>query len=158
MRKLVVPAKRINSEQLRAELIAAGVPLRAAPVPGFPWMDIIREADTLTMVIDSDSDQYDAIATQVIQAHIPPAELTASQLKRRAARAALRDADDRTLIAVRSGLRVIYQNLTEARTAINQLRSQLVAAGLPLTVQPLINRTWDQALAAVEQQIDAEVP
>ena len=86
------------------------------------------------------------------------AEPTEKQQKRRAAKAALRDAEDRALIATRAGLRAIYQSLTETRTAVNQIRAQLIAAGLPLTVPALINRTWEQVLAAVEQQIDAEVP
>lgn len=80
------------------------------------------------------------------------------QRKRQAAKAALRDTDDRVLIAVRNTQKVVFQSLVETRTAFNQLRSQLIAAGLPLTVPALINRTWEQALAVVEQQIDAEVP
>lgn len=70
--------------------------------------------------------------------------------KRRAAKASLAGVDDPTQIASRNALRVIYQSIVETRQALNPL---LVAAGQP----PLPIRNWKQALAAVRQQIDAEI-
>ena len=158
MRKLTLPAKRIDAPQLRAELVAAGVPLRPLLPGGIPG-DIYLSSDELVVLVEVEpgADQYDAIATQVIQAHVPPADLTLDQIKKRSAKAALRNSEDRALIATRAGLKILYQSLVETRTTLNQIRAQLVAAGLPLTVPALINRTWEQALNAVEQQIDTEV-
>ena len=138
----------IRPTDFHTALLAAGLPVVGVAGSGPTCRIDFAEGAT---------EEQQAQARQMAQA-FDWTEPTPAQLKRRAARAALRDADDRTLIAVRFGLRVIYQSLTETRAAFNQIRAQLIAAGLPLTVPALINRTWDQALAAVEQQIDAEVP
>jgi hypothetical protein len=53
--------------------------------------------------------------------------------------------------ATRATARVLYQSLAETRAKLNEAISAL---GLP--VAPLAIRTWDQAVAAVGQAIDAE--
>ena len=129
MRKLTLPAKRVDPEQLRAELLVVGVPLRPG-IPGLPPMDVHLSGTELVLVIAADNDQYDAIATQVIQDHSPPAELKPQQAKRRAAKAALRGSDDAFKLAMIAGFRVLVARI------------------------PGI--TWDQFTAAVDARIDSE--
>ncbi len=141
---LTIPMKTI---EFHNSLLAAGLPVVGISGIGPDCRIDFAEGAT------PEQQQQDRAMAQAFDWTEP----TPRQQKRKAAKAALRDADNRTLIATRAGLKVIFQSLVETRTAVNQMRSQLVAAGLQLTVPALINRTWEQALAAVEQQIDAEV-
>ena len=75
--------------------------------------------------------------------------------RRRAAKASLAGVDDPTQIASRNALRVIYASLVETRQAYNAMRAYIAnPSGTPPPA--LTIRTWQQALAAVRQQIDAD--
>ena len=80
----------------------------------------------------------------------------ARRARRRAAKASLAGVDDPTQIASRNALRVIYQSIVETRQAYNAMRAYIAnPSGTPPPA--LAIRTWQQALAAVRQQIDAEI-
>lgn len=80
----------------------------------------------------------------------------ARRARRRAAKASLAGVDDPTQIASRNALRVIYASLVETRQAYNAMRAYIAnPSGTPPPA--LAIRTWQQALAAVRQQIDAEI-
>ena len=82
---------------------------------------------------------------------------TEAQQKRRDAKASLTDRSPES-VRLLAALRVLYASVVETRHAYNQMRAQLIAAGLPISAPQLVNRTWEQALQAVAQQIDAEIP
>lgn len=79
-----------------------------------------------------------------------------ANVKRSAAKAALRDTDDRILIAIRSALWVFHQSTVELRQEFNRLLQDILAGQKP-TGELVSIRDWDQAVAAVEQRIDAEL-
>lgn len=54
-------------------------------------------------------------------------------------------------IKIRNIIRVIYASLIETRNKINE-----IVAKPTVNIQPLTNRTWAQAIAAVSSQIDSE--
>jgi len=51
-------------------------------------------------------------------------------------------------------MRLPYPGLAETGAWFHHARQQLLVAGLSLTVPTLVNRTWEQALQAVQDQID----
>lgn len=73
-----------------------------------------------------------------------------------AANAALLDTDDPTRIAARNTQRVFYASIVEMRQWMNALRKHLLDPANNPMPAALSIRTWKQALAAAEQQTDAE--
>lgn len=81
--------------------------------------------------------------------------------RRNAFKAALRT-NDTDAMRLRAALRVVMTSLVEARLAFNSLRAEILASAsladmktrvTALAILP--NRTWQQALSAVESAIDA---
>jgi hypothetical protein len=150
-RLVSLPLARVDVETLRAELIAAGVPLRPM-VADLPPSDVYTSGDRLIVVIDADArdDQYDASVAKVLAAHQPTPELTPEQAKRQQAKVVLASTDDLQSVVSRAMDKVRHQEMVEIRNAINDL----IAGRRP---QPLVIQTLEQVRALVEQQIDADV-
>lgn len=144
---------QVNAEQLHAELIAAGVSLRAliSPLPPFSL-----NGDTFTIEVAADGTN-EALVRQVVLAHIPAPEPTPAQIKKRQARKLIESDDSPESVRLRAVIRVLYVSLVEVRAWCNQMRQQLQAAGMP-TPPRLENRSWEAAQQAVLNQIDNEIP
>lgn len=159
MRVLELAAKQINGKTLTQELISAGVPMREPPAIRELGDDISRTSLTLAVVINTpeENEDFDALASQVAEAHTPDPEPTPAQNKRRQARKLIESDNTPESIRLRAVIRVLYGSLVETRTWCNQMRQQLQAAGM-LTPPRLQKRTWEEAMQAVLNQIDAEIP
>ena len=121
---------------------------------GIPIVSVANRRGVVTV-------QYDAAATaqQRAQGDAMVAgwddAAEARRARRRAAKASLAGVDDPTQIASRNALRVIYQSIVETRQAYNAMRAFIAnPSGTPPPA--LAIRTWQQSLAAMRQQIDAE--
>lgn len=154
----VLPAPaRVTPAKLRAELLAAGVPLEPAK-PHEP-LDCYFSGDRFAVIVDADTDQWDAAVQQVVGAHVPdPLEGPKPRRKRRV-REVLQKREEQIVLLVAAN-RELFDALLQTRTRFNTLRQQLIAGGLPLTVQPLPTQTWDEfkdgILARADADIDAE--
>ena len=152
--------------KLRAELTAAGVPLEpqvGAVILDCQYVDNAPTGRVFVVIVDVadvNDDQWDATVRQVVAAHVPNARETSKQRRKR-----LLD----QLLNIQEELQVVRQ-LAEAqeslklfqsiRTWNNQLLTQLLAANVPLTINPLPGKTWNQykadILATAKAIIDAE--
>lgn len=152
------PPARVTPSKLRAELLAAGVPLE--PAKPYEALDCQSSGGKWAVVILAETDQWDALTRQVVGAHVPDPLETRKQRRKR-----LLDA----LIDAQDELQIVLQ-LAEAQESLklyqalrlwnNQLRTQLMNAGLPLTVPVLPGKTWAEhkadVLATARAIIDAE--
>jgi hypothetical protein len=151
---VIVPIKQVDPVQLKAELIAAGVP---------PWSEPLAEpqyagSGRMAVFVPGNADA-DLIA-RVVQNHTDrrtPAEALAVRLQ------GLMAGRDPLLRLIRSALGEIYDSLVDTRAELQETRAelrrvtqQLIDAGLPvstgITVNPQPNREWGQALQAVLQR------
>lgn len=126
--------------------------LRAA---GIPIVSVRNRLAAITVQYAPEAtEQQRAAGDALVAAWDAAAESKAD--RRRRAKAALAGADDPTQIAIRNALRVIYASIVETRQAHNALRAYVAnPSGTPPPA--LAIRKWAQALAAVRQQIDAEI-
>ena len=147
-----VNLRRMDAVQLRAELVAAGVVI--GPVDQFQTPFRVA-VDKLEIRVADGTDAQ--VVRQVWQAHQPGPERTAVAIKRDRVKALL-DANDEESVRLRAAVKVLFASLVDTRAWCNRLADQLKSAGLPVTVEPMVNRTWQQALQAVAQLVDAEIP
>jgi len=153
MHRVVLPKPAdLDGAVLREELAAIGAPL----VDSIGAIGISGEELILLLGGKPLPEKLQQIA-DVVAAHSPPSnEVRQLQQRQKLAKDALNGGDP-TQRAARAGLRVLYASVVEMRQWMNDLRQQLLADGAPITVPILSVRTWEQALDAAQQQIDAEV-
>lgn len=145
---------RVTPAKLRAELVAAGVPLEPS-MPHEP-LDCYFSGERFAVIIETTGDQWDATVQQVVGAHVPDAMLTRKQRRKARVREILAGRDE-LIVLLLSANRELFESLRETRAWNNQLRAQLLAAGLPLTVPVLQNRSWEHATASVVGRADADI-
>lgn len=150
--------ERVTPSKLRAELLAAGVPLE--PIVAGVALDCYH-ADTgsgrvFAVIIDADTDQWDALTRQVVGAHVPDELLTPIQHKKQQVVASL-SARDVQSVRLRATLKLIMSVFIETRAAINKLTRELSDAGLNVTQTKLTNRSWEQLEAALATLAEIEV-
>lgn len=145
---------RVTPTKLRAELQAASVPLEPAGL--LEPLNCYYSGAAFVVVVAFVGSEWDEAVRQVVAAHVPDPAETPKQRRKREVREVLASRDE-TIVLLTSANRELFESLREARATINQMRQQLIQAGLPLTVQPLINRTWEQATAAALGRADATI-
>lgn len=139
--------KRLDVRQLREELAAVGVSLPT----GFD--SVLVEGDRVTIRVPDGTDT--TTVRQVYQRHNPPPDKTPTQIKRERLVESL-SATDTQSERLKVVIRVLYKSLVETRAWCNQIADSLQAAGMP-TPPRLRNRTWEQAVQAVMEEIESEV-
>lgn len=145
---------RITPAKLRAELLAAGVPLQ--PEKPLEPLNCYYSGNHFAVLLPVDTDQWDTTVQQVVAAHVPDQQETKKQRRKRKIRELLGSKDE--LIALLfAANRELFESLRETRAWCNQLRQQLNSAALPITVPTLQNRTWEQATASVVSRADATI-
>lgn len=145
------PIKRCDNLQLRAELLAAGVP----PWEFSPFSDLFVDGPTLRVRVHDDADEADV--RRVVASHVPPAEKTPKQMRKDLARTSLK-ARTPERVADLARDKVAYNSAVETRNKINAVIAALKLAGiLPANFQTLINRSFAELQAAAEAQVNAEV-
>lgn len=155
-RRVSIPYKLADGEQLEAELKAAGVPL----VPGGAI-----EADgqgRLVVMIDlpAADGSKDATALAVLNAHVKPAELTDVQIRRKRARKILDEFPDLLSLIIRA---VALENIDAhiaLRSAYMALRADLRAnrTGAAGTAPTITITTVQQAIDSILARIDSLIP
>jgi hypothetical protein len=138
-----VPLKQLHFGRLKTELIAAGVP----QFPG-ELKPIYAGQDRLIFRLPDGTDP--GVATRVIADHVDTRTPTQIKRERLVESLAATDTQSERLKVV---IRVLYKSLVETRAWCNQVADSLQAAGMP-TPPRLRNRTWEEAVQAVIEEIE----
>lgn len=146
-----VDFKPFDALQLRNELATAGVGIADMGVFGVSPFSVV--GSTLSITVADGSDE--ALVRRVYDTHVAPPDKTPTQIKRERLAASLTATDDASE-RLKVVIRVLYKSLVETREWCNQLAGSLQAAGMP-TPPSLRNRTWEEAVASVMQEIEKEV-
>ncbi len=137
MKKIQCPAKRVDVQQLQAELTAAGVVYDTFGRFGC----VVAYSDQLVLTVADDADA--AMVRQVVAAHVPPAEKTDAQNLREQSARALDDVDADSIRT-----RAFVAAMSEI---LNDLASRIIARQSP--------RTWSlqQIADVIRAKINALV-
>ncbi len=120
----IVPMKQVNTPQLKAELIAAGVP---------SWPGVLSEPLYIgfkLMAVELPDESNQETVTAVVAAHIDartPAQVRRAEAERELNASAVTKADHAIRLAI---VRVLAKRDLQVRNWLNQLRTQLVQKGI----------------------------
>lgn len=141
----IVPLKRVDVDRLKSELVVAGVPDWPEPLDEPAYV-----GNKLMALLVPDDAEIDTVR-RVVLAHVDDrsSERVLNDLAKRMT-------DDRSAQGRRDRARDKHtmQAIQSLMAWCNNLRSQLIAAGLPVTVPKLQPRTWEELEAAVRALID----
>ena len=145
MLTVIVPMKQVNPATLKVELVAAGVP---------SWSDPLDEpayAGSSMMVVIVPNGADPEVVAEVVANHQD--NRTAEQVERARAKALIVDPTPKGR-RDKARDKLTMQAIRSLMAWCNNLRSQLIAAGLPVTVPKLRPRTWEELEEAVRALID----
>lgn len=150
----------VTRSKLRAELLAAGVPLPPS-TPEHP-LECSTSGDSFYVVVVADSpadDRWDAAVMQVVTAHVPDAEVTIKEFKKNLVANEFNRAEVINL-ALRGLVKMHHLAYQNQRNREITLLDRLTALGINHGIAPQPARTEasirNELLQWIYQQINAE--